>query len=260
MKRLGILAAGLAIAVSLPALAQAANGYATANVNLRAGPSTNYPAVTVIPAGAGVDIYGCLNTANWCDVGFRGIRGWVSGSYLQAGYQQRRVYVAPEYYRPLGIPTVTFSVGNYWDRHYRGRDFYRNRDRWDDRGEWRQERREERRDWREERREDRRDDRRDWREERRDDRRDAREERRDNRPDAREERREERRDNAREQERRQETRENRRQQTRENSDRNRNPIRELGADRNNGGRNGSNANERRVPVCEPGDFACLQRR
>lgn len=205
MNRLGILAAGLAMAISLPAIAEAASGFATANVNLRAGPSTGYPAVTVIPAGAGVNINGCMSGANWCDVEFRGIRGWVSGSYVQVGYQQRRVYVAPEYYRPLGIPTVTFSVGNYWDRHYRGRDFYRERDMWDDRGvrrppparwdggnrlppprweddnrrrpDWREERRDDRRDVR---RDDRRDDRRDVRrDDRRDDRRDA---RRDNRP------------------------------------------------------------------------------
>ena len=40
---------------------------------------------------------------------------------MQALYQQRRVYVDPQYYRPLGIPTVVFSVGNYWDRYYRDR-------------------------------------------------------------------------------------------------------------------------------------------
>lgn len=183
MKRLRIVGAGLLMAVALPALAEAANGYATANVNLRAGPSTGYPAVTVIPAGTGVDIYGCMSGANWCDVGYAGIRGWVSGSYLQAIYGERRVYVGPQYYRPLGIPSVTFSIGNYWDRHYRGRDFYHDRDRWHDRRDRRWDRRDEWRDdgqdWRDDRR---RDERRDVRrDERRDDRRDV---RRDERRDA----------------------------------------------------------------------------
>jgi len=115
---------------NLPAIAEAAEGYATANVNMRAGPSTQYPAVTVIPAGESVEIHGCLADVPWCDVEFYGGRGWVAGRYVQALYQSRRVYVGPEYYRPLGIPTVVFSVGNYWDRYYRGRDFYRERDRW----------------------------------------------------------------------------------------------------------------------------------
>nr|WP_246721963.1 SH3 domain-containing protein [Rhizobium sp. BK049] len=116
--------------VLAPAIAQAAEGYSTANVNMRAGPSTRYPAVAVIPAGSSVEIRGCLSNVNWCDVEFYGGRGWVSGQYVQAVYEQRRVYVGPEYYRPLGIPLVTFSVGNYWDRYYRHRDFYRERDRW----------------------------------------------------------------------------------------------------------------------------------
>ncbi|CAN7557179.1 SH3 domain-containing protein [Rhizobium sp. LjRoot258] len=113
-----------------PAIAEAAEGFATANVNMRAGPSTQYPAVTVIPAGESVEIHGCLADVPWCDVEFYGGRGWVAGRYVQALYQSRRVYVGPEYYRPLGIPTVVFSVGNDWDHYYRNRDFYRDRDRW----------------------------------------------------------------------------------------------------------------------------------
>ncbi|OBY05201.1 ligand-binding protein SH3, partial [Rhizobium leguminosarum bv. trifolii] len=88
------------------------------------------PAVAVIPAGSSVEIRGCLSDVNWCDVEFYGGRGWVSGQYVQASYQQRRVYVGPQYYRPLGIPMIRFSVDNYWDRYYRNRDFYRDRDRW----------------------------------------------------------------------------------------------------------------------------------
>jgi uncharacterized protein YraI len=123
-----IAAAGLFMLA--PALAKAAEGYSTANVNMRAGPSTRYPAVAVIPAGSSVEIRGCLSDLNWCDVEFYGGRGWVSGQYVQALYQQRRIYVGPQYYRPLGIPVIRFSVDNYWDRYYRNRDFYRERDRW----------------------------------------------------------------------------------------------------------------------------------
>lgn len=132
MKKLRIFALSAAFVAVLPGLAAAATAYSTANVNMRSGPSTQYPPVLVIPAGQRVDIQGCMQSANWCDVAYAGYRGWVSGSYLQTTYSQRRVYVDPQYYRPLGIPSITFSVGSYWDRHYRDRDFYRDRDRWRD--------------------------------------------------------------------------------------------------------------------------------
>jgi len=114
-----------------PSLAEAAvRGFATANVNMRSGPSTGYPAVTVIPVGTPVTINGCMSSVNWCDVSFYGGRGWVSGNYVQASYRSDRVYVGPQYYRPLGIPIITFDINTYWGRYYRDRDFYRDRDRW----------------------------------------------------------------------------------------------------------------------------------
>ena len=129
MNFLKVGAAALAL-LALPAIAEAATAYSTANVNMRSGPSTRYPAVVVIPADARVEILGCMRDANWCDVTFARYRGWVSGSYLQTTYSKRRVYVDPQYYRPLGIPSVQFDVDTYWDRNYRSRDFYRDRDRW----------------------------------------------------------------------------------------------------------------------------------
>jgi uncharacterized protein YraI len=137
MKKLWLMAAVAASTAGLPAIAEAAPAFSTGNVNMRSGPSTQYPPVIVIPVGSQVDIRGCLSGSNWCDVAYAGYRGWVSGSYLQASYSQRRVYVDPEYYRPLGIPTVTFSIGRYWDDHYRDRSFYRERDRWRDNDGWR---------------------------------------------------------------------------------------------------------------------------
>ena len=126
-----VLAASLLTALmALPAIAEAAEGFATANVNMRSGPSTAYPAVTMIPVGVPLQINGCLNDTPWCDVSFYGGRGWVAGRYIQATYQSRRIYVDRQYYRPLGIPTVVFNFDDYWGRYYRGRDFYRDRDRW----------------------------------------------------------------------------------------------------------------------------------
>ncbi|MCJ8510089.1 SH3 domain-containing protein [Rhizobium lemnae] len=131
MRRHILKALAVAGLCAVPAVASAAtNGFATANVNMRSGPSTRYPAVVVIPVGAPIVINGCLNTVNWCDVTFARGRGWVSGNYIQATFRQNRVYVAPNYYRSLGIPTITFDVDTYWGRYYRDRDFYRERDRW----------------------------------------------------------------------------------------------------------------------------------
>ncbi|WP_288430020.1 SH3 domain-containing protein [uncultured Agrobacterium sp.] len=131
MKKKLFGAIALLALVAAPALAEAATrGFATANVNLRSGPSTAYPAVVVIPNGAPLTIHGCLNDTPWCDVSFSYGRGWVAGRYIQALYRQNRVYVEPRYYRDLGVPIISFEVGRYWDQNYRDRDFYRERDRW----------------------------------------------------------------------------------------------------------------------------------
>lgn len=163
VKKFLLRAATVCALLAAPAIAEAAEGFSTANVNMRSGPSTRYPAVSMIPAGESVEIHGCLADLPWCDVSFYGGRGWVAGRYVQADYRRNRVYVEPRYYRPLGIPTVVFQFDRYWDRNYRGRDFYRDRDRWR-RGPDGVEDRRDRRDW--ERRRDR--DRRDWEGERRD--------------------------------------------------------------------------------------------
>lgn len=193
MRKFGLAAAAaLAAIVLAPGLASAATGYVTTDLNVRAGPSTSYPAITVFPGGARVDVIGCTSGPGWCDVRAGGVRGWVSAHYLDLSYGSRRVH-APRYIGRVGVPTVTFSIGAYWDDHYRGRSFYRDRDRFDRRDgigprraerierriENRVERRIERRqDLREIRREARRDARRELRQERREERREARQEHR----------------------------------------------------------------------------------
>jgi uncharacterized protein YraI len=192
MPRLTLLRSALLLgALALPGVAQAATAIATTNVNLRAGPSTAYPPVNVVRGGEDVRVYGCLANRSWCDVDFYGQRGWMSSNYL-AFVRGGTRYTGERSVRYLGAPVITYSFGNYWDRHYRDRPFYRDRQRWDGiygprifdrgppRGEWRDgpppppyARRDDRR-W-DERREDRRDR---W-EDRRDDRRQRWEDRRD---------------------------------------------------------------------------------
>lgn len=156
VKKIILRAAAVCALLAAPVIAEAAEGFATANVNMRSGPSTRYPAVSLIPVGESVEIHGCLADLPWCDVSFYGGRGWVAGRYVQADYRRNRVYVEPRYYRPLGIPTVVFQFDNYWDRNYRGRDFYRERDRWRRGPDWVDDRRD-RRDWERQRERDRRD-------------------------------------------------------------------------------------------------------
>lgn len=120
-------AAGLAVLVTLglSSAALAASGVATANVALRAGPSTSYPSVTTIPAGSALKIHGCLEGRNWCDATWRKSRGWLTSRFLQARNRTRRVRVVD-----AALPIVSFNFNTYWSSHYRHSSFYRNRTRW----------------------------------------------------------------------------------------------------------------------------------
>lgn len=113
--------------LSLPVLA--ADGYVLADVNLRAGPGTDYPAITVLPKWTGLQVQGCVEGYSWCDVRVGAERGWVYAEYLEVLQGNEAVYI--EDGGPgLGIPVVTFSVAAYWDSYYRTRPWYRNRAYW----------------------------------------------------------------------------------------------------------------------------------
>lgn len=166
LKTLGLTAV---LSCGFAAGAMAADGFATANVNLRAGPSTQYPRVATLSPGAPLSVYGCLGGWSWCDVSFRGYRGWVAGSYIQMMERGNRVML-PAYAPRASIPVVTFNIGSYWDRNYKRESWYGDRSRYDrgpgpGRGrDWHDDRRghdRDRDDWRDDRRDDRDD--RDWR-------------------------------------------------------------------------------------------------
>ncbi|MGO4847760.1 SH3 domain-containing protein [Inquilinus sp. 2KB_12] len=122
-------AAGLAVAALAAPAANAAPGYTTTSLSLRAGPGRDYPAVLRLRPGTPVEIFGCQRGWDWCDIGVGPDRGWVSGRFLQADFQSRRrglVEVAPQ----IGVPLITFDFGHYWGDHYHGRPWFTDHDRW----------------------------------------------------------------------------------------------------------------------------------
>jgi uncharacterized protein YraI len=124
MRKNPILAAlAFLAATGAAGLAHAAAGYTTGNVNMRAGPDTSFPVVATVPAGAPVQIFGCVKGWSWCDTLWAGSRGWVSGAYLNAAWQGATVpFVA---YAPrLGVPVVAYNPNVYYQRYYVGRPWY----------------------------------------------------------------------------------------------------------------------------------------
>jgi uncharacterized protein YraI len=127
MKRLSWTIAA-AIGLASPAFAHATDAYVTADIDMLSGPDQDYPQVDRLEEGSQVQIQGCTDGYEWCDVVAYGERGWVPGNYLEFEYQNQWV-LAPEYAPQYGIPIVVFSIQNYWDSYYRYRPFYYRR--WD---------------------------------------------------------------------------------------------------------------------------------
>jgi uncharacterized protein YraI len=133
--RIRVACLGLAAAfaggllMTTPAEATRPNGYAVTNVNQRAGPGTEYPVLLTVPRNGPVSILGCLPDHAWCETYYRGSYGWMSAIYLM-GYHDDGYYALRDYAPQMDFPVVRFEIGGYWDKHYRNRDFYRERDRW----------------------------------------------------------------------------------------------------------------------------------
>jgi uncharacterized protein YraI len=133
MKKLKLIGAIAGLTLFGVSSAGATPGFSTANVNVRTGPDIDFPSVGVIPEGDPVEIAGCLEDESWCDVIWAGDRGWVYSEYLAFEDGSGEFVALPDVglaaYR---IPVITFYAGDYWDRYYRGRPWYRDRARWVD--------------------------------------------------------------------------------------------------------------------------------
>ncbi|WP_105133682.1 SH3 domain-containing protein [Burkholderia sp. BE12] len=127
VRSLCVVLAGLAAA---PGVADAqSSAYTNSPAELYAGPAPDYPVVAEIPPGTALDVFGCLSNYAWCDVALPGVRGWIDAQLLDYPYQGSYVPLL-EYGAIIGVPVTGFAIGAYWDRYYRHRPWYPDRDRW----------------------------------------------------------------------------------------------------------------------------------
>lgn len=144
--RITLIAGAVAAALcAVPLGAGATPAYSNHATPIFAGPGTDYPLVGRIAGGAVVNVNGCLADYSWCDVNLGPNRGWVAGAELSSTtyrYHNQRAPLAV-YGPQIGLATLSFVLGDYWDRNYRNRPFYRDRNHWEERY------RAERRDYRE---------------------------------------------------------------------------------------------------------------
>ncbi|RQR35915.1 MULTISPECIES: SH3 domain-containing protein [unclassified Burkholderia] len=120
---------------AVPGLAGAqSSAYTNSAAELYAGPAPDYPVVAQLPPGTAVDVFGCLSDYAWCDVALPGVRGWIDAEQLDYPYQGSYVPLL-EYGAIIGVPITGFAIGAYWDRYYRHRPWYHDRDRWERRVE-----------------------------------------------------------------------------------------------------------------------------
>ena len=118
MRRSLLLASILSTGLLAPTLADAQYyGYATRNVNVRAGPDRSYPLVGWLQEGTEIEIFGCLDTWRWCDIQGGVYRGWVYSGFLAYPYDggwATILEIGPE----SGLPVLSFTVDVYWNSYY----------------------------------------------------------------------------------------------------------------------------------------------
>lgn len=101
-------AAAAAAAVMLPAAALAQTTVTTtADLNLRAGPGSNYEVLSTMPEGTAVPLNGCVEGTSWCQVSYAGMTGFAYDDYLAATADGSTVVVTE---RRSIFPTVSFDT------------------------------------------------------------------------------------------------------------------------------------------------------
>ena len=122
MRATPFLAAGaIALGMAMPANAQQV--IATTDLNLREGPGTRFSVITTVPGDQRLDaVFGCLPDRDWCEVQFRGNRGWVFADYLEVIGEGRRLGTIGQVGPGMGLPMARFEEADRqrWEQRYEG--------------------------------------------------------------------------------------------------------------------------------------------
>jgi len=101
---LAAAAATLAIATS----AIAFQGTATIDLPLRSGPGPMHSIIGTIERQAPVEVEGCIENGNWCQVSYNGKRGWAHAGNIGAQTQGRTVVIS-EARSTMQVPVVRYT-------------------------------------------------------------------------------------------------------------------------------------------------------
>jgi len=115
---------GTAHLMSTQALATTTNAVTITGGSMFAGPGADYRAFSRLAAGLDVTVHGCLVQWNWCDVTWRGNRGWVRAVTLEyRGTSERLLPIASDL-QQAGVPIVAFDLQAYWIENYSKRYWF----------------------------------------------------------------------------------------------------------------------------------------
>jgi uncharacterized protein YraI len=102
-----VLAAGAMLA-AIPAAHAEMSATTLMDLNVRAGPGPQYPAVGVATRGSAAVLDGCMEGSNWCRIDVNGLRGWAYARYL-ATDMGGTTAVIQERRTELSVPTVAYE-------------------------------------------------------------------------------------------------------------------------------------------------------
>ena len=114
--------------VLFSAAAHAASGNTLTPTDMFAGPGGDFPQVMHLAADLKIQIHGCLRNGQWCDVTWRGNRGWVPAQDLAMRAGEQRIALQRS---PAQVPLVAFDLRGYWDENYQDRLWYQDVGKWE---------------------------------------------------------------------------------------------------------------------------------